>query len=299
MKTDYVNSSFLFVSALFVAASSSSAQMTPALKLPPPRDEHAPPLPVAQLRATELRRYTAPEARQGVAVDSSAFYAIVNTRIAKYDKRTGKKLAEWIGDRRRIIHLNSCTVEGRELICANSDFPEVPMASSVEFFDTTTMKHVRSVPLGIRIGSLTWVEPRGDYWWAGFANYDVGGGEPGRDHRFSAVVKFDKEWRQVGGYRFPESVLDRFAPTSNSGGSWGDDGLLYVTGHDRKEIYVLCEPGEGPTLEHIATITAPLDGQAWAWDRSADRTLYGITRRNGEVVAMTVPSVPLQPLGAD
>ena len=111
------------------------------------------------------------------------------------------------------------------------------------------MKHVRSVPLGVRIGSLTWVERRGGYWWAGFANYDVWGGEAGHDHRYSVVVKFDSEWRQVGGYRFPDSVLERFAPTSDSGGSWGDDGLLYVTGHDRSEIYVLREPGEGTTLE--------------------------------------------------
>lgn len=258
----------------------------------------APP-PIAELQARALRRYPAPEARQGVAVDAGYFYAVANTRIAKYDKRTGAKAGEWIGDGRRILHLNSCTVDGAQLVCANSDFPELPMASSVEFFDTTTMKHAGSVPLGIRIGSLTWVERRGDYWWAGFANYDAGGGEPGRDHRFSAVVKFDREWRQAGGYRFPDTVLASFAPKSDSGGSWGDDGLLYVTGHDRPEIYVLREPGEGPTLEHIATIAAPLDGQAWSWDRAAPRTLYGITRRDGEVVAMTIPPVPLPPVGAD
>lgn len=271
----------------------SAGPLTPPRVLPPPRDYHAPPLPIAELRAIEQRRYSAPEARQGAAVDANAFYAIVNTRIGKYDKRTGAKLGEWIGDRRRILHLNSCTVDARELVCANSDFPQLPMASSVEIFDTATMQHVRSVPLGIGIGSLTWVERRGDFWWTGFANYDVGGSSPGRDHRFTAVVKYDREWRQVGGYRFPDSVLERFAPTSNSGGSWGDDGLLYVTGHDRKEIYVLREPGEGPTLEHIATIDVPLDGQAWAWDRTAGRTIFGITRGNGEVVVMAVPIIPL------
>jgi hypothetical protein len=108
-------------------------------------------------------------------------------------------------------------------------------------------------------------------------------------------VIFNDEWEKVGGYRLPYSVLQRFAPTSNSGGSWGEDGLLYLTGHDAQEIYVLREPGEGPVLEHVATIKAPLDGQAWAWDRSEPRTIYGITRRNGEVVVIKVPPVPVQP----
>ena len=55
------------------------------------------------------------------------------------------------------------------------------------------------------------------------------------------------------------------------------------------------EPGEGTTLEHIATITVPLDGQAWAWDRSAPRTIFGLTNGRGEVVSMTIPPVPRPP----
>lgn len=281
--------------ALLAAAPGMAGPLTPAPVLPPPRDTHAPPLPVAELQAHELRRYRAPEARQGVAVGADSFYAIVNTRIARYDKRSGAKLAEWVGDRRRILHLNSCTVDGAELVCANSDFPEMPMASSVEVFDAATLRHLRSVPLGVRLGSLTWVERHAGFWWAGFANYDPPIGEPGHDHRWTQVAKLDDQWRQVGGYRFPDSVLERFAPRSNSGGSWGDDGLLYVTGHDRSEIYALREPREGTTLEHVATINAPLDGQAWAWDRSQARTLFGITRHDGEVVSMSVPAISTRP----
>ncbi|PTQ13131.1 hypothetical protein CLG96_03095 [Sphingomonas oleivorans] len=279
----------LILSLLFAttAAGGQPASAPPRGYVPPE------PLPIARLEAREVRRFSAPEARQGVAVDARFFYAIVNSRIGKYDKQTGKKLAEWIGDRRRITHLNSCVAAEARLICANSNFPQVPMASSVEIFDTATMRHIQSVPLGMRLGSLTWVERKDGVWWAGFANYDEKGGEPGHDHRFTMVAKSDDGWRQIGGYRFPDTVLQVFAPLSNSGGSWGDDGLLYVTGHDASEIYVLREPGEGPVLEHVATIAAPLEGQAWAWDRSAGRALYGITRRDGEVVMMTIPPVPL------
>ncbi len=250
---------------------------------------------IAMLKAAEVKRWPAFEARQGVAVDDRHFYAVYNFLIGKYDKTNGRRVAEWVGDRLRITHLNSCAAIARELVCAHSNFPQVPMTSSVEFFDPATMRHLRSVPLGIADGSLTWIERYGGKWWAGFANYDEKGGEPGRDRRFTQVVTFDDQWRRTGGYRFPDSVLDGFAPLSNSGGSWGDDGLLYVTGHDKQEIYVLREPGEGATLEYVATIAAPLDGQAWAWDRTAPRTLYGITRADGEVVVMRVPPVPVRP----
>lgn len=250
---------------------------------------------IARYKATEIARWPAPEARQGAAVDSDYFYAIVNTRIGKYDKTTGVKVGGWIGDGVRIKHLNSCLISSagdrEELVCAHSNFPQVPMASSVEIFDTKTLRHIRSVPLGLGIGSLTWIERRGEEWWAGFANYDAKGGEPGRDHRFTQIVIFDGEWRRTGGYRLPDSVLERFAPFSNSGGSWGDDGLLYLTGHDAEEIYVLREPDEGTDLIHFATISVPLQGQAWAWDRSAGRVVYGISRENSEVIAVEMPEV--------
>lgn len=246
---------------------------------------------IAQYEAKAIKRWAALEVRQGVAVDGAYFYAITNSRIGKYDKFTGKKLAEWVGDGIKIRHLNSCSVIGAELVCANSNFPQTPMASSVEIFDPASMKHIRSIPLGMGHGSLTWVEKHEGLWYAGFANYDGKGGEPGRDHRFTHIVTFDEGWRVTGGYRLPDSVLALFAPMSNSGGSFGGDGLLYLTGHDAQQIYVLQKPSEGPVMKHIATISAPLGGQAWAWDRSQKRVLYGITRKEGEVVIMTVPEI--------
>lgn len=255
---------------------------------PPP----APPPPVQLPATTLVQRWQAPEARQGVAVDAQHFYAIVNSRIGKYRKADGVKVGEWVGDRIAIRHLNSCLVEGAELICANSNFPQSPMASSVEMFDTRSMRHLRSIPLGVRDGSLTWVERRGTRWWAAFANYDPPRSHLGRNHRDTRIVIFNADWAEVGGYALPDTVLERLPPTSISGGSFGPDGLLYLTGHDAPELYVLRIPAQGPVLEHVATIPAQLEGQAWAWDRSATRTIYGITRKAGEVVVMQVPPLP-------
>jgi len=244
------------------------------------------------LAAAELlRRYEAPEARQGVAVDREHVYAVTNNTIAKYDKASGRKLAEWNGDRRQFPHINSCTVIARELVCANSNFPGVPHWSSVEFFDAATLAHRRSVPLGPGRGSLTWIERRDGAWYAAFANYDGDGGEPPRDHRHTMLVRFDDEWRQTRAWAFPPTVLARFAPMSSSGGGFGPDGLLYVTGHDHPELYVLRLPVAGALLEHVATIPAPIEGQAIDWDEAAPGELYGISRSDRQILRLRIPAL--------
>lgn len=241
--------------------------------------------------AQTLSRLPAPEANQGVAVDAGFIYAVDNSEIAKYDRVTGAKVAAWTGDPATFPHLNSCAVIGAELVCASSNYPALPMQGSVEVFDPQRMVHLRSVALTPQPGSLTWVDRREGAWWAGFANYDGRGGEPGRDHRFTTLLKFDDRWRVAGVWTFPDTVLARLKPKSASGGTWGADGRLYVTGHDLPEVYVLELPRVGTVLKHVATIPVAFEGQAIAFDRGADRVLFGISREKREVVAMKLPPV--------
>lgn len=243
------------------------------------------------LKSEVVRRWKAAEATQGVAVDARHFYAVSNSRIGKYDKKTGQKVAEWVGDKARFPHINSCEIIGQELVCASSNFPETPQTSSVEFFDPRRMVHLRTVSLGQQIGSLTWVDRKDGAWWATFANYDNKGGELGRGHRHTQLVTFDDEWRRMEGWSFPASVTDRFAPMSSSGGGWGPDGRLYVTGHDHPELYVLELPKGGSKLDHVATIEAAIEGQAIAFDRSEPGVLFGISRPTREVVSMRLPKI--------
>lgn len=243
------------------------------------------------LKAELVRRYDAPEANQGVAVDEASLYAIGNSRIGRYDRRTGKKTGAWSGDPKVYPHLNSCAVLGAELICASSNYPATPMISTVEVFDRGKLTHLRSIPLGHQAGSLTWMLRHDGAWWGGFANYDGHGGEPGRDHTATALVKFDDAWKAQGQWSFPASVLARFAPRSASGGAWGDDGLLYVSGHDLAEIYVLRLPTAGSVLEHLATVASPIEGQAIALDPGDHRLIFGISRQLRQVVAARLPTL--------
>jgi len=78
---------------------------------------------------------------------------------------------------------------------------------------------------------------------------------------------------------------------SNSGGSWGPDGYLYITGHDLPEVYVMALPDAGSILKWVDTVSLPdIEGQGIAWDRSSEEPiLYGILRPESQVIQMSVP----------
>jgi hypothetical protein len=82
----------------------------------------------------------------------------------------------------------------------------------------------------------------------------------------------------VKGWVLPKAILDKFAQRSNSGGSWGPDGYLYLTGHNLAEIYKMRLPRAGSVLELVETLPANIRGQGIAWDRSDPGVLYGIIR---------------------
>ncbi len=245
------------------------------------------------LVAEEVRRWKPRGANQGVAVDAKHFYGIGNYVVGKYDKVSGERVAEWVGLRGgATVHLNGGLIQDGQLVLAHSNFPQLPMASSLEYFDPASVRPVKSVSLGIRHGSLTWAEKKDGFWWACFAHYNDQGTAPGTDNRSTMVGKFDENWQLLESWLFPPQVVASWGKSSCSGGSWGDDGLLYTTGHDASELYVLRLPKMGVTLEYVTMIKVPFEGQSWAWDRTDRRVIYGIIRRTGEVVVAKVPELP-------
>ncbi len=236
-----------------------------------------------------LKQFQVPEAKQGVAVDADFFYVINDHSITKHRKSDGKQVAAWQDQEGQLQHLNSgVVIEGR-LYCAHSNYPESPMASSIEIFETSTLKHIGNHSLGILAGSATWVDYWQDSWWVGFAHYSGKGASEGKDNRWTVVVKFDQAWRQTESWLFPRNLLERFAPSSNSGGSWGPDSLLYCSGHDKAELYLLRLPRKGFTLQHVGTIPVTFPGQGFALDRTKQQTqLYGINRKENQVIVSQI-----------
>lgn len=230
----------------------------------------------------QVGEFAVKEANQGVGVDAEHFYAVDNQVIAKYDKKTGKLVKKWQGDKKGpILHLDSAMLMDGRIYAAHSNWPDWPMTSSLEIFDAATMEHVGSHSFGIQYGSLTWVDWHDGHWWMTFANYDrlMAPGKTPYGHKANTLmVKFTKDLRPLQSWTLPKALLDRFEDMSNSGGSWGPDGYLYLTGHDPAELYRVRLPKAGSVLEVVDIIPMNIRGQGIAWDRSQPGVIYGIIR---------------------
>ncbi len=238
-------------------------------------------------RYEELRRLPAEEARQGVACDGDHVYAINNYEIGRYRLSDGQRVGRWAGEAGGpIIHLNAGIVRDGRLICAHSNFPGVPMQSSIEIWDTETMEHVGSRSLGRTDGSLTWIDRRNNRWIACFVHYGRRGGEPGRGPEWTHLVEFDDEGRRLGGWTFPAELIARVGERgySISGGAIGPGGYLYVTGHDHPELYVLEFPRQGTALRWVTTLSVAGEGQAFGWDPRDPGILYMLARGSREII---------------
>ncbi len=239
----------------------------------------------AERREELLGEFPAPEARQGVAVDSDHLYVISNFEIGKYDKTTHARVATWKcpeGD--PLIHLNAGIVIDGRLYCAHSNYPEVPMTSSVEVWDAATLEHIESHSFGIGRGSLTWIDRKDGHWYACFAHYGNRAAEPNRDPSWTRLVKFDTQWQELESWVFPPSIIQEFGEYSSSGGTFGPDGRLYITGHDHKKLYVMEFPSAGSVLLHKGHIDIAAEGQAFAFDPSSSWKLYSIVKRERKVI---------------
>lgn len=251
---------------------------------------------------TELRRFKAPEAGQGVAADREHVYVINNHTIGKYRKDTGVRVAQWEGGAGgEIVHLNAGLIHEGRLYGVHSNYPGVPMLSSLEIFDPVTLTHVGTHSFGRMDGSFTWLDRRpgsgagvaGGRWIACFVHYGNRAAEPSRSPAWTQILALDDEWRRTGGWALPPGLMARFGDRgySASGGAFGPGGYLYLTGHDNTELYVVDFPRAGSVMKWIATIPFPSEGQAFCWDPFEPGTLYSILRRTREVIVgrVTMP----------
>lgn len=238
--------------------------------------------------AKEIKRFKVDAAQQGVAVDKKYFYVINNRTIVKHRKTDGREVAKWDGTAAGIKHLNSGNIIQGKLYCASSNFPEQPMAGSIEIFDAATLKHIGSHSFGIGNGSVTWLDKHAGFWWVGFAHYSGKYAVEGKDTRWTSLVKYSKDWAPLESWVYPANIVEAFKPMSNSGGSWSKDGYLYCTGHDKPELYVMKLPKSGYILEHVKTIPATIHGQGIAIDRTNKKKLiiYGLSEKKEATIVV-------------
>ncbi|NMH86845.1 YncE family protein [Flavivirga algicola] len=233
-----------------------------------------------------VKTYEVQQAKQGVAVDGDYFYVVNNSNIVKYTRKASNQVKQWKDTSGAIKHLNSGIIINGKLYCTNSNYPESPMASSIEIFDPETLMHIDNVSLGIYIGSATWLDFYNGYWYVAFAHYTGRGSSEGKTNSWTQLVKFTKDWQRIEGWVFPKILIGKFGTRSNSGGFITKEGTIYATGHDDKELYKLKFPKIGHTLIWKNTYSIPYEGQGIALDASTEKslTLFGIIKKDNKVI---------------
>lgn len=237
-----------------------------------------------------VKSFDCQDATQGVASDGKHFYAISSTSISKYTA-DGKYVATWSESNPELIkHFDGGIIVDGLLYCSHSNFPQVPMASSVEVFDPGTMKHIRTISLGIEYGSCTWVVRGEDCWYACFAHYDRNGANAGgevlKDNSWTQIVQFDDQWRRLQGWILPKELLDQLHPNSLSGGLYVN-GKFFCTGHDAQKLFILEFPPYGMRMLLTGAIDIPFKGQGVALDPEGN--LWGIDRKQHKVMKASSP----------
>jgi hypothetical protein len=236
-----------------------------------------------------VRTYDVPSSRQGVAVDSFYFYVINNSSISKHQKVDGNMVDYWEDTDSLIHHMNSGIILDGKLYVVNSNYPDFPMASSIEIFDPLTLEHIDNHSFGILNGSATWLDQNDGYWFVAFAHYTGRGSEPGKTNAWTRLVKFNREWRQLESWIFPEKLVDRFESRSNSGGLILPDGRMLCTGHDNFEVYLLGFPDKGYTLQWIDTFPLGSYGQGIAYEKvGQSEYIYGVIKSENKIVVTKI-----------
>jgi len=217
---------------------------------------------------TTTRLIASPHATQAAAADERHVYAISNTTVASYDRRTGALVRT--GTAADAKHLNSGFVHDGLVYCAHSNYPAEPPESEIRVFDPESGElslHYRFVDPP---GSLVWCVRRGGNWWCCFAWYRA-------ENARTVLVEYAAGGlrEEVRRFTFPAAVVADWDGMSASGGIWDGDTLL-VSHHHFPVLYRLALPESGGELRLVEALACPFPGQGIAADPCGG--LVGIDR---------------------
>ncbi len=214
-------------------------------------------------------------ATQAAAADEKRVFAVSNTKVAVYDRATGKPLAVSEGDAE---HLNSAFLKDGKVYCAHSNYPKKPETSEIRVYDPATNKLTVFHEFKEPPGSLVWNLHDGKRWWCCFAHY-------GAENAKTVLIRYGDGFKEEARWTFPKAVVDDWDKMSASGGVWDGDTLL-VSHHHFKVLYRLRLPAKGGELELVEALECPFPGQGIANDPKTGG-LVGIDRGGKKVVFAT------------
>lgn len=221
---------------------------------------------------TATQRWPSVFATQAAAADEHHVYAISNSVVAQYERKTGKLLRR--GTAEGTWHLNSGFLHQGKIYCAHSNYPDLPHQSDIRTFDPATGKFTIFHTFTEPPGSLVWCVLREKSWWCCFAHY-------GQKNAQTVLVEMDTRFRERRRWTFPEKVIADWDGASASGGIWDGDTLL-ISHHHFPVLYRLRVPKTGTVLEFVEALRSPFPGQGIAVDPTGG--LVGIDRARQEII---------------
>ena len=228
-------------------------------------------------RITASRIYDAKEAKQGVAIDSKYFYAINNNSIGKYSRKSGKRV---LYKKVPFKHLNGGKIVNGDLVVVNNPAGK-PEQNALIWLDPSNLQVVDVMQMSFIQGSLTWFDWAWDKWWVCDARY-------GKKVKDTTIYCFNEQWEPMGFWKIPKSLVGDLEPYSLSGGAWFGD-HLYVSGHDKPEMYLLELPKDKLHAKLIQTVQVCFDGQGFVFERGKGKIyVWGIRRDDSVVVRCSV-----------
>nr|QBK87380.1 MAG: hypothetical protein LCMAC201_02900 [Marseillevirus LCMAC201] len=217
------------------------------------------------------RVYKVKEAKQGVAIDKNYFYAISNSVIGKYLKKSGKRV---LRKKLPFKHLNGGKIINGDLVVVNNPAGQ-PKDNAIVWIDPVTLNVIDIMQLPHLQGSLTWVDWHWDKWWICDAYYK-------KKVKNTTIYCFDQDWNPQGYWKLPKKVVESIEPYSLSGGAWFGE-YLCVTGHDKPEMYILQMPADKVHAKLLKTVQICFNGQGFAFERGKGHLYAWGIRRNSVV----------------
>ncbi len=229
-------------------------------------------------RAGIVKTFKVKEAKQGVAIDAKHFYAISNSHIGKYKRKTGEKV---LSKSMPFKHLNGGKMIDGDLVVVNNPTGKSARSNALVWLDPTTLNVIDILQLPQIRGSLTWADWAWNKWWVCDAWY-------GKDAKKTTIYCFNEDWILEGYWRLPKQVIEEISPYSLSGGEWFGEWLC-VSGHDKPEMYVLELPTDKIHAKLLKTVPVCFDGQGFSFDRGKKHTyVWGIRRKDSVVVRCAI-----------
>ena len=207
---------------------------------------------------------------QGVIVDKNFYYLVYSKGILKFNIKTNQfnKSTKY---NKNLKHLNGGIIYNNMLYLTNN--PKNGK-NSLEIFDKE-LNYITSIKLDKLKGSLTWIDFYKGYFFGLLAYYKD-------EVKKTRIVKFDNQFNIIKQWKIPKSILNRLYPNSISGGQFNKtSGILFLTGHDKKEIYLM---NLNNNLKYIKTLKTSIAGQGISFDKNNDKYLWGIDRKNNKII---------------